>query len=484
MYSSWPIFSILRWQDLLDIAIISYLLFRFYVLFRGTNVFRILIAIVFLWVFQRLAVFLGLIVTSWAIQGVTAVAAIIIIVVFREEIRSVFQAKNLRSIIWGLRRIEVNTPIEIITESAFELASRYIGALIVLPGKEDLKEVVHSGIPWQGLVSKEMVMSIFWSDNPVHDGAAIFQGDRITEVGVVLPLSRQEDLPSYYGTRHRAAAGLAESTDALVIVVSEERGEVLAAKGNMIRVITDREELTEILREHAGLPTTPEGAYKGETLGLGLAAAASILLVTGLWFSFTRGLDTLITLKVPVEYMNRDVVMEIVNTSANTVELTLGGSGPLIKSVRPGQVMVRINLAEATVGSSTYPITPENVTLPPGVFFKGVEPEEVQVTLDIPITMELPVQVDWIGKLPEHLIMTKVTLEPAAVKIIGGSQILQNISTIYTEKIALDNINKSGMITVKPVLSPASLKISSNSDDKIKVFYVLKERAREPSQEQ
>ena len=81
-------------------------------------------------------------------------------------------------------------------------------------------------------LSKEMITSIFWPDTPVHDGAAVVEGDRVTDVGAILPLSRRTDLPSQYGTRHRAAAGLAENTDALIIVVSEERGNVLVARGS------------------------------------------------------------------------------------------------------------------------------------------------------------------------------------------------------------------------------------------------------------
>ena len=82
-----------------------------------------------------------------------------------------------------------------------------------------------------------MILSIFWRDNPVHDGAAIVQGNQVTNVGVILPLSYQKDLPSYYGTRHRAASSLAEATDALVVLVSEETGNVAAAKGSSLRVI-------------------------------------------------------------------------------------------------------------------------------------------------------------------------------------------------------------------------------------------------------
>ena len=104
-------------QDIVDILLLSYILFRLYVLFRGTYVLRVMAGLVILWFFQRTAVFLGLILTSWALQGITAVATLIIIIVFRNEIRSVLQAKNLKVILWGFPHKTVRTPIEVITES-------------------------------------------------------------------------------------------------------------------------------------------------------------------------------------------------------------------------------------------------------------------------------------------------------------------------------------------------------------------------------
>ena len=291
-----PFISNIRWQDVFDITLNSYILFRLYILFRGTNVFRVLIGIALLWFIQRIAVFLGLIVTSWALQGITAVAALIIIVVFRNEIRSVLQARNIKAILWGFSDKTVDTPVEIIVESVYELARTRTGALVVFPGKEDLAEVLQGGTPWRGLVSKEMMTSIFWHDNPVHDGAAIIEGNQVTEVGVILPLSHRDDLPSYYGTRHRAAAGLAEATDALVIVVSEERGNVVLARGSDLSVISRKEELANILREHVGV-TAEEWTYlRRGKLEIGMAALVSILFITAVWFSFTSGLDALVTL--------------------------------------------------------------------------------------------------------------------------------------------------------------------------------------------
>ena len=374
MNALFSFFAILRWQDVFDILLNGYILFRFYVLFRGTIVFRVITGIAILYVFQQIAVFFGLILASWVLQGIMAVAALIIIIVFRNEIRSVLQAKNLKTILWGVPQKTLHTPMEIIAKSIAALSRQHIGALLVFPAKDDLEEVVQKGIRWNGLASKEMITSIFWPDNPVHDGAAIIREDRITEVGVILPLSRSDDLPSHYGTRHRAALGLAEVTDALTVVVSEETGRVIVAKNSKITEIRNSAELLKNLRAHAGLSEDDQGLLRKSRLELGSAALISIILVTVVWFSFSKGLDTLITLEIPVEYTTRDPLMEIIDTSTNAVSLQLAGSGTLIKSIRPEQLHVRLDLDKAVAGRNTFSITKDNISLAAGDLLKKDHP--------------------------------------------------------------------------------------------------------------
>ena len=475
MNTFFAFFSSIRWQDIVDVSLNSYILFRFYVLFRGTNAFRVLIGIAFLWFFQRLAFSLGLIITSWAIQGITAVAALIIIVVFRNEIRSVLQAKNFKTILWGVSQKSATSPVEIIAESVFELARKHIGALLVFPGNEDIEEAVQSGIPWRGIVSKEMILSIFWRDNPVHDGAAIIRKDKITEVACILPLSHKNDLPSYYGTRHRAALGLAEAVDAMVVVVSEERGSVSVARQSGIHTVKRKEDLKRQLEEFLGEKPKHRDDQRRENFRICSAALVSFLFVVGIWFSFSRGQETLINFETPVEYMNRNSEVEILDTSVNSVNLNLSGSDSLIKSIRPEQIKVKIDLGKASVGKNSFVITNENVSLPPGIALKRVTPPVVDVTLGIPVVKEVPVQVDWAGKLPKHLTLEKVKVIPARIELIGGSRILDKISTVYTEKIYLDKIYASDTINVKLALSP-SVKTAPGSSDVVAVDYTVKKR--------
>jgi len=466
-----------RWQDVVDIGLNSYILFRFYVLFRGTYVFRVLIGLTMLWFFQQMASYMGLIVTSWVVQGIVAVAALIIVVVFRNEIRSVLQARNFRTILWGFTAKTRIAPIDIISESAFELARRRHGALIVIPGDEDVQEMIQSGVAWNGDISREMILSIFYPDNPVHDGAALIEGDRVDRVGVILPLSRREDLPSYLGTRHRAALGLTEATDALVIVVSEQRGKVSVAKGLRLQEIGNQRELAESLEEHFGVADEQRLPAKKERVEVTTAALVSLLFITGFWFSISRGLETLVTFDVPIEYQNRNPNMEIVHASVNSVRVNLSGSGTLVKSTRADQVRVKLDLSTASTGQNDFTITSANISLPPGLVLKNVTPQTIVVDLDVTVRKELPVQVDWSGRLPENLILAEAAVDPSRVEITGVKRILENLQTIYTEKVPLDRLRDgAGLLEVPLAIQPASLKVASGSNEKVAVKYLTRKR--------
>jgi hypothetical protein len=398
-----------------------------------------------------------------------------VIVVFNNEIRSILQAANLKTIFWGSPVKPSKTPVEIIIDSVIELAKKRIGALIVIPGKDNINAVLQKGIPWEGLVSKEMLLSIFWHDNPVHDGAIIIEGERITQVGVILPLSQREDLPFYFGTRHRAAAGIAERSDALVLLVSEERGELIAVKQNRMQVIRNAKNLELILNDHLGISIDKTEKIKKEKQNIAFAAVLSVVFITSIWLSIARGFDTLVTLEIPIEYVKSNQETEIAESPVNTARLYLSGSSFLVKSIRPGQVRVRKNIDKALEGKNIIPITHEDVSLPPGIMLKKIEPPEVEVIIAKPAVKSLPVQVDWQDKLDEDLILTEVKITPSYVKVGGNTQALNSISTIFTEKISLNQIHKKGKKKAFLVLDNPALKWIENKNT-VEVEYFVEKR--------
>jgi len=464
------LFSGLRWQDVFDIILISYILFRLYVLFRGTKVIRSLLGICVLWAAGQGAVYLGLIVTNWAMQGIITVAAFLVIIVFRNEIASVLQTKDLKSFLWGIPQYQFHTPLSIIAQSVHELALNKIGALIVLPLKQGLGGVVQGGIPIKCALSSEMLTSIFWPGNPVHDGAAVIHGNQIKTAGAILPLSKREDLPFYFGTRHRAASGLTEFTDAVIIVVSEERGKITLFQENHVESILDQSMLEQRLQDYTGADTREKGVRR-QTVELVTAAMISLFCVSGIWFNFSKGMETLAEHEIPLEFTNPDQKMEIISSSASSVKLLISGARPLINSFKPEQIKINLNLSESGIGVNKLPVTRDNILLPPGIQLKKIDPPELDITLDTMIEKQLPIQPHWTGKLPKGLIMTSATVTPQTIKVSGGGLALENISTIFTEKIPLNKLSKSGTVTTALVLSPDSLKLAEKK--KIQIQYTI-----------
>jgi diadenylate cyclase len=478
MYPLSTDFMIFRWQDAIDIALNSYILFRLYVLFRGTRIFQAILSIAVFWVLQHIATYFGMLVTGWVLRGFMALAAFIIIVVFRDEAFNFLQVKNLRTVLWSLPQPQVRAPIEIITETVFDMAQRRMGGLWVFPGDKSLDGIIRGGIQWDGKISKEMMLSIFWSHNPVHDGAAVVSDDKITQVGMILPLSKREDLPMYYGTRHRAAVGLSEVSDALTLVISEERGKVTTTQNGKIETVLTPERLQEILRDHLGVVTTDPVQERKTRLRLILAALLCVLMVGSAWYGFTSGVETLTTLDIPVEYIGRESSLEIQYASASNVHLQVGGSGPLIRSLRPDQVKVKVDLSHAEVGSNTFPISAENISLPRGVIFKRIEPSEITIHLDRPIMRQLAIQADWTGRLADNLRLTEVLLSPETLNVKGGSHAFSGISTLFTEKVPLDAITRSGSLEAEVLLPQGIYMISPNDRPKVKIQHRIE--AREP----
>lgn len=467
----------LRWQDVLDIVINSFILFRLYILFRGTNVIRVLLAIAVLWLFKRLAMTIGLIVTSWVIQAIIAVAALVIIIVFRNEIASVFQTRSLKSFFWGIPQRQLQTPVDTIVDSVSELAHHKLGALIVLPLKKGIEDIIHGGILWQGRLSKEMLLSIFWHGTPVHDGAVIIQGDQILEVGAILPLSRNDALPSQFGTRHRAAAGLSEQTDALVIVVSEERGEITLFKDQAIFSLDTPTELNQKLQEYVGT-TLEKKRIKNQVIELSAIAMACLVFTTGIWYSFARGLETLTTFEVPVEFVNRDPKMKVFSASASTVELQISGSSSLIRSVTPDQLKVKLNLANTDPGDNTVAINREGIVLPPGLELKQVNPQSLIINLDVPGEKTLPIQANWTGKLSEDIILVETSIIPKNVEVAGGNIALEDMRAVYTESISLDKVVSDGKVDVGLMLLPSSLKLADDTLQNVEVSFKVQTKSR------
>lgn len=216
-----------RWfNDTVDIALVYYICYRLLLIIKGTRAFQMLIGlglIVLVLIASQAFEFYTL---DWLIHSFWSQIVLAVVVLFQPEIRRTLARVGERHLFKSLSEVEGSKFIEETVKAAINMANKRIGALIVLERDTDLTTVVEIGTELDAKVTKELLVSIFLPYSPIHDGAAIIRNGRIIAAGCFLPLTLSSNLSKSLGTRHRAAVGLTEESDAVVIVVSEETGEV------------------------------------------------------------------------------------------------------------------------------------------------------------------------------------------------------------------------------------------------------------------
>lgn len=235
-------------KDLIDILLVAGILYETYRLLRKTgaaNLFWGILAFIVVWFLVSYVFQLDL--TGALFDRIISVGAIALIVIFQEEIRLFFYRVGSRfsSVQLFRHRTSEDTgsrqQVMEIIQACRHMASTKTGALIVLAGESNLKEVVDTGEKLDALVSARLIENIFFKNTPLHDGALVIKDGKMLAAACILPVSRDQTIPQHYGLRHRAALGLTEKTDATCIVVSEETGLISVAKEGQIREVKEDE---------------------------------------------------------------------------------------------------------------------------------------------------------------------------------------------------------------------------------------------------
>ena len=216
-----------RWfQDTVDILAVYYLCYRLLLMIKGTRAFQMLIGIALILLVQIVSQVLEFHTLDWIIHGVWSQIFLASVILFQPEIRRTLAQVGERRFFKNLTLVEGSKFIDETVKASVSMANKRIGALIVLERNTDLSTIVEMGTELDAKVTKEILTSIFLPYSPIHDGAAIIRNGRIIAAGCFLPLTLSSNLSKALGTRHRAAVGLTEESDAVVVVVSEETGEI------------------------------------------------------------------------------------------------------------------------------------------------------------------------------------------------------------------------------------------------------------------
>jgi uncharacterized protein (TIGR00159 family) len=375
-----------RWQiaaDFLALTVAFYALLRWA---RSARALRIALGVVGLHALALLARRLDLVLTSWVLDAAAILAVLVLLLVFQPELRRAFMRLDTTFKRWPRPEMAGVQASRTIAEACFGLARCHLGALVVIRRQDAIAELLDGGLAIGAAVSAELLEAIFQKLSPLHDGAVIVEGDRLVRANVVLPLTQRRDVPAFYGTRHRAAMGLAERCNALVIAVSEERSEVTLMDGGRILPMADAEQFAATLegllspaRESIGVRLRRSFSTN---LGLKFAALGLAGVIWGM--SFLASGTTIRTVSVPIEFSNVPAGMEVASQSADTLEIQVQGSPWIVDSINLSRLVGRFDLGGMHSGWHTLRLQRDSLHLPPGIVAERVTPETIRVQVVSP----------------------------------------------------------------------------------------------------
>ena len=251
-----PKMETIQYSDILEILILSFLIYHILIWIKNTKAWNLLKGLVVILVFILIAAIMEMNTIIWIVQNVFSIAVIAIIIVLQPELRRALEELGKKNIMNGLLPIDIKSSesglfsdktIQEISKACVEMSRVRTGALIVVAQNESLADYESTGIAVDGLVSSQLLINIFEKNTPLHDGAVIIRGDRVTSATCYLPLSDNTGLSKALGTRHRAGIGISEATDAVTLIVSEENGMISAAYQGELKRGLNQEGIEEVL---------------------------------------------------------------------------------------------------------------------------------------------------------------------------------------------------------------------------------------------
>lgn len=245
-------FKAFNWQAILDIAVVTVIIYQLLMLIKGTRAVQLLKGLFVLLIISILSRQLGLTTLTWMLDKVWTMLLVALPVVFQPELRRALEQLGRGKFITmhpgTTGPEEYKKLIDELVRCGQVLSQSRIGALIVIEKNTGIQEFIETGVKIDGVVSSEFLINIFIPKSPLHDGAVIIRGDRVAAAGCFLPLTQDTGLQKDLGTRHRAALGLSEVSDALIIIISEETGVISAAKNGQLIRFLDEKSLRDLLK--------------------------------------------------------------------------------------------------------------------------------------------------------------------------------------------------------------------------------------------
>lgn len=470
--------SLIRIQDIADIFIMSFFVYQLYRWFSNTKTLQVLIGLASLGGLYVITKNLGLFMTSWVLQELGTVFFILVIVIFQTEIRQALYRFSLFRNMFGRTDTSLTLDFMELSATVFNLAASRTGALIVFQRDEPLDEYLLHGIPVDSVLTGQLIATIFQNGTPLHDGALLIRDGRVAQASSHLPLSTRADLPHDFGTRHRAAFGLTERSDAVVVVVSEERGHVSLVIDGVLERITSAERLAESLNTLLTSPKKQAGVMSNGLSQIVFANLRTKVLVLALvtigWVIITGRQGEIVTVTAPLKFHNLPDRLALIKSEPEEVDLQLKALSSLIPTPKSTDLGADLDLSGIREGTTTLPIRNDSVKLPLGVVLSAVTPTSVKVTTDRKVRRDLPVMVKTVKSLPGHRRLVTIRVDLETVVVEGPERVVNRLESVMTEAVDLSGITQTTTLEEKLISPAPSVRILQS--DKVKIEVIVNRR--------
>jgi len=477
--------EMLNWRVSLDILLIATIIYFIYFTLRTLRTWKVVSGLIVAFVLFLAARIIGLQGINYIFSNFSHVALLAMIIVFQPEIRRIFERAA------SLRRNEAmgkGSPLSTqLRDTIFTLAQQKCGALFVFPGRDSIQPWTSEGIALEARPSPALILSLFDHNSPGHDGAMVIRNGRVASFGVRLPVSKTAVLPEGYGTRHNAALGLAEVTDALVIVVSEERGSISTFRNGKMEIVIHKAQIDTAIKAHweesSSYPIQMQRAGR-QRWGLFSQVAVSLLLAFLFWSTVvvtqTQVLERGFT--VPVEYTATGEKVALVGNKPTEVKLHMAGPRSALDNLDLAQLAVKIDLSKAGPGRQTVVVTEENIRLPRGLRLLDVIPPAIDLTLKALEEREVGIKPQLVGQLPEGLRLAGVVIAPKMIRVLAPQgELNRKESGLKTTPIYLEDIRETTQLLLKVVAPPGIQPVDRKWPDVLVEVEVISQEKRTPA---
>lgn len=376
--------SLLNVSNTLDILIVAAIIYLLFIFIKQTRSYFILYSLIGLLGMTFLSEYLDLGLTRKILDLVITFFLVIFVIVFQREIRRFFRWLALSGNRLEKRVATLDeTVVSYLTASISDMAKRRTGAIIVLSGEYPLDDIIEGGFALDGKITPALLLSIFDDSTPGHDGAVLIENRRISKFGVHLPLAEEFKGFATMGTRHRAATGITERTDAMAIVISEERGTISVAQGGSLRSLPDAKSLQETLlaffqKEHL----TSESVWYEFAQNNNVLKIASVLVAASLWY-FSVFQASIVTkdISVPFEFQRIPDGLQVFTADPAAIVVTVTGNNQDIQTLKEGDIRAAIDLRDRGPETFEVSLSENDITKPSYVNIVKLSPGRVQITL-------------------------------------------------------------------------------------------------------